>query len=77
MSQRSLGQLVLGTVVILAGVVLLLDRLGVVAAGSVWAVFWPLLLATFGLAALLVVPRAWLGPVLLVAFGVYWLLETL
>jgi hypothetical protein len=77
MSQRSLGQLVLGTVVILAGVVLLLDRLGVVAAGSVWAVFWPLLLAAFGLAALLVVPRAWLGPVLLVAFGVYWLLETL
>ena len=77
MSQRSLGQLVLGTVVILAGVVLLLDRLGVVAAGSVWAVFWPLLLTTFGLAALLVVPRAWLGPVLLVAFGVYWLLETL
>ena len=77
MSQRSLGQLVLGTVVILAGVVLLLDRLGVVAAGSVWAVFWPLLLGAFGLAALLVVPRAWLGPVLLVAFGVYWLLETL
>ena len=35
MSQRSLGQLVLGTVVILAGVVLLLDRMNVVSAGSV------------------------------------------
>ena len=77
MTQRSLGQLVLGTVVLLAGAVLLLDRLDVVAAGSVWAAFWPLLLAALGLAALLVVPRAWVGPVLLVAFGAYWLLETL
>ena len=77
MTQRSLGQLVLGTVVLLAGAVLLLDRLDVVAAGNVWAAFWPLLLAALGLAALLVVPRAWVGPVLLVAFGVYWLLETL
>ena len=76
MTQRSLGQLVLGTVVLLAGAVLLLDRLDVVAAGSVWAAFWPLLLAALGLAALLVVPRAWVGPVLLVAFGAYWLLET-
>jgi hypothetical protein len=77
MSQRSLGQLVLGTVIILAGVVLLLDRLDVVVAGNVWSVFWPMLLTALGLAALLVVPRAWLGPVLLVAFGVYWLLEAL
>lgn len=76
MSQRSIGQLVLGTVVILAGVVLLLDRLDVVTAGSVWSVFWPMLVTAFGIAALLVVPRAWLGPLLVTALGVYWLLES-
>lgn len=75
MSQRSLGQLVLGTVVILAGVVLLLDRMNVVSAGSVWSVFWPMLVTAFGVASLLVVPRAWLGPLLVTALGVYWLLE--
>ncbi len=75
MTQRSLGQLVLGTVVILAGVVLLLDRLEIVSAGSVWSVFLPMLVAAFGLASLLVVPRAWLGPLLVTALGVYWLLE--
>ena len=75
MTQRSIGQLVLGTVVILAGVVLLLDRLDVVSAGSVWSVFWPMLVTAFGVAALLVVPRAWLGPLLVTALGVYWLLE--
>ena len=77
MSQRSAGQLVLGTIVLIAGVVLLLDRLDVVVAGSVWAVFWPMLFAALGLASLVVVPRAWLGPVLVTAFGVYWLLEEL
>jgi hypothetical protein len=75
MTQRSIGQLVLGTIVILAGVVLLLDRLDVLVAGNVWSVFWPMLVAAFGVAALLVVPRAWLGPVLVTALGVYWLLE--
>ncbi|HEY0118755.1 MAG TPA: DUF5668 domain-containing protein [Cellulomonas sp.] len=77
MTQRSIGQLVLGTVVLLAGVVLLLDRLDVVSAGSVWSVFWPMLVTAFGVAALFVVPRAWLGPLLVTALGVYWLLEVL
>jgi hypothetical protein len=66
---------VFGTIVILAGVVLLLDRLDVLTAGNVWSVFWPMLVAACGVAALLVVPRAWLGPVLVTALGVYWLLE--
>ena len=74
MSQRSVGQLVLGTVVVLAGVVLLLDRLDVLAAGNVWAVFWPMLFTAFGVASLIVVPRAWLGPLLVTLLGVYWLL---
>lgn len=77
MSQRSIGQLVLGTIVILAGVVLLLDRLDVLVAGSFWSVFWPMLVAAFGVTGLLVVPRAWLGPALVTALGVYWLLEAL
>jgi hypothetical protein len=77
MTQRSIGQLVLGTVVILVGVVLLLDRLDVVAAGNVWAVFWPMLVAALGVASLFVVPRAWLGPLLVTALGVYWLLGAL
>lgn len=77
MTQRSIGQLALGTVVLLAGVVLLLDRLDVVSAGTVWSVFWPMLLTAFGLASLLVVPRAWLGPLLVTALGVAWLLGAL
>ncbi len=77
MNQRSIGQLVLGLVIILAGVVLLLDRLDVLAAGSVWAVFWPMLLTAVGVASVLVVPRAWLGPFLVTALGVYWLLFAL
>lgn len=77
MNQRSIGQLVLGTIVILAGVVLLLDRLDVLAAGSFWSVFWPMLVAAFGVTGLLVVPRAWLGPLLVTALGGYWLLEAL
>lgn len=77
MSQRSIGQLVLGLVVLLAGVTLLLDRLDVLQAGNVWSVFWPMLVTALGVAAFLVVPRAWLGPLLVTAAGVYWLLEAL
>lgn len=74
MTQRSVGQLVLGAIVLLAGVVLLLDRLDVLQAGSVWSVFWPLLVIAVGLASLALVPRAWLGPLLVTALGVFWLL---
>jgi hypothetical protein len=77
MSQRSIGQLVLGTLILLAGVVLLLDRLEVLAAGNVWAVFVPMAVTALGLASFLVVPRAWLGPLLVTALGVAWLLYEL
>lgn len=75
MTQRSVGQLVLGAVILLVGVVLLLDRLDVLRAGNVWAVFWPMLVVAIGLAALVVAPRAWLGPLLVTALGTYWLLD--
>ncbi len=75
MTQRSVGQLVLGAVVLLAGVVLLLDRLDVLQAGNVWAVFVPMLVIAVGLASLALVPRAWPGPVLVTALGAFWLLD--
>lgn len=75
MPQRPVGQLVLGSVLVLAGVALLLDRLDVLQTASLWEVLVPLAVITVGVAALALVPRAWIGPVLIIALGTFWLLE--
>ena len=77
--RRSRGQVLLGVLVVLAGVVLLLERTGVVEIdlGVVASTLWPLLVVLAGLTSLLLVPRAWFGPVVITAAGVVLLLDRL
>lgn len=77
--RRSLGQVLAGVLVVLAGVVLLLDRTGVVDIdlGTVASTLWPLLVVLVGLTSLLLVPHAWFGPVVITASGVVLLLDRL
>lgn len=77
MSRRSGGQVLVGALLVLAGVVLLLDRLDVLRASSVWSVLVPTAVVAVGAAALALVPRAWFGPVIVIAAGGLWLLDAL
>jgi len=66
-------QLLFGLVLLGLGVAMLLGRLGIVEV-SFWRIlgtWWPLLIVAAGLAALTTVPRAWPGPVGLIAVGVF------
>ncbi|MBF0686167.1 MAG: hypothetical protein IR158_00160 [Cellulomonas sp.] len=78
-SRRSYGQVLVGVLVVLAGVVLLLERTGVVEIdlGTVLATLWPLLVVLVGVTSLLLVPRAWFGPAVITAAGVVLLLDRL
>lgn len=78
-ARRSLGQVLVGVLVVLAGVVLLLERTGVVDVdlGTVVGTLWPLVVVLVGVTSLLLVPRAWFGPVVLTAAGVVLLLDRL
>jgi len=78
-SRRSYGQVLVGVLVVLAGVVLLLERTGVVEIdlGTVVATLWPLLVVLVGVTSLLLVPRAWFGPAVITAAGVVLLLDRL
>lgn len=69
--RASLGQLLLGLVVVLVGVVLLLERAGAVEVdlGDLLSLLWPLVVVLVGVAALVVVPRAWFGPAAITALG--------
>lgn len=77
MSRRSGGQVLVGALLVLAGVVLLLDRLDVLRASNVWSVLVPTAVVAVGAAALALVPRAWFGPVIVIAAGGLWLLDAL
>ncbi|ADG73492.1 conserved hypothetical protein [Cellulomonas flavigena DSM 20109] len=74
---RSLGQALLGVVVVLVGIVLLLERTGAVEVdlGDLLSMLWPLVVVLVGVAALVVVPRAWFGPAAITALGVALLLS--
>lgn len=69
--RTSLGQVLVGLVVVLVGVVLLLERSGAVEVdlGDVLSTLWPLAVVLVGVASLLIVPRAWFGPVAITALG--------
>ena len=65
-------QFLLGILLLLAGAALLLNRLDVVDV-TFWGLvgtWWPLAIVAVGLSALLTVPRAWPGPVVLITIGV-------
>lgn len=75
--RASLGQLLLGVVVVLVGVVLLLERAGAVEVdlGDLLSLLWPLAIVLVGVASLAVVPRAWFGPAAITALGAALLLS--
>ncbi|MBD7917381.1 hypothetical protein H9657_03685 [Cellulomonas sp. Sa3CUA2] len=78
-ARRSLGQVLVGVLVVLVGVVLLLERSGVVDVdlGTLASTLWPLLVVLVGVTSLLLVPRAWFGPAVITAAGVVLLLDRL
>jgi len=77
--RRSLGQVLVGVLVVVAGVVLLLSRTGAVDVdlGTVLSTLWPLVVVLVGVVSLLLVPRAWFGPAVVTAVGVALLLARL
>lgn len=72
-------QLLLGLALLGVGTVLLLGRLEIidVSIGELASTWWPLVIVLVGLSALLTVPRAWPGPVALMALGGLFLLDRL
>lgn len=75
--RRSVGQMLAGVLVVLAGVVLLLERTGAIEVdlGTLVGTLWPLVVVLVGVTSLLLVPRAWLGPAVITAVGVVLLLD--
>jgi len=79
MDRRPPVQVFLGVLIVAVGVVALLIQLDVIALdlGQLFADWWPLIIIGVGLAALVSVPRAWVGPSVIIAVGVFFLLRTL
>lgn len=79
MDGRTPVQVFLGSLLLAFGVVALLVQLDVITAdlGQVAADWWPLVVVGVGVAALVTVPRAWLGPTLVIGVGVLFLVQTL
>lgn len=79
MNRRPLSQAVLGFFVVAVGVAALLGQLGVVdvSLGEIFSTWWPLVIILIGLVALFAVPRAWVGPVFVIAVGVFFQLDSL
>ena len=64
-------QLFLGLLLVAIGGTALLGRLGVVGIdlGELVSTWWPMLIVLVGIAALVSVPRAWMGPALIILVG--------
>ena len=79
MDRRPPVQVFLGAVIVAVGVIALLIQLDVItlSLGALFADWWPLIVIGVGLAALVTVPRAWVGPTIVIAVGVLFLLVTL
>ncbi|PVU82848.1 hypothetical protein DDP54_07345 [Cellulomonas sp. WB94] len=79
MNQRPLSQVLVGLLIVAVGVSALLVQLGAVDLdlGELIATWWPLVIVLAGAAALVSVPRAWIGPVTVIAVGVFLQLSTL
>ena len=78
-NQRPLSQVLFGLLIVAVGVSALLVQLGVITVdlGQVVATWWPLLIVLAGVAALVSVPRAWIGPTTVIAVGVFLQLSAL
>lgn len=68
-----MGQRLFGIILLALGVVFLLDTLGVVEAGTIFRVFWPLILVIAGV--LQGTGGSWVGGGILIAFGGAFLLQ--
>jgi len=79
MDRRPPVQVFLGVLIVAVGVIALLIQLDVItlSLGALFADWWPLIVIGVGLAALVTVPRAWVGPTIVIAVGVLFLLVTL
>ena len=79
MKQRPLSQVLVGLLLVAVGVCALFVQVGAVDVdlGKLIATWWPLLIALAGAAALVSVPPAWIGPVTVIAVGVFLQLSTL
>ena len=71
------GRLVAGLALVTVGALYLLDQAGSVDAGSVMSRWWPLVIVAIGLAQLIVSPRAFVGPTIIMLAGVLLLGSTL
>jgi hypothetical protein len=78
-NQRPLSQVLFGLLIVAVGVSALLVQLGAVEVdlGKLIATWWPLLIVLAGAAALVSVPRAWIGPTTVIAVGVFLQLSAL
>ncbi|ACQ80371.1 conserved hypothetical protein [Beutenbergia cavernae DSM 12333] len=78
MNRRPAAQAFLGVVIVLIGVLALLSQLDVVTIdlGDLISTWWPLVIVGIGLVALVTVPRAWVGPTIIIAVGAFLLLMT-
>lgn len=72
----NLGRILLGLVVVAAGVLFLLDAANVLDAGTAIGRWWPVVIIALGALQLAQRPRSLLGPLLLVGAGVLLLLFT-
>ena len=79
MNRRPQPQFILGIAIVTVGIVGLLHRMGLVdlSLGDLVSTWWPLVIVGAGLAALSSAPRAWLGPVVVIAVGVFFQLGRL
>ncbi|CAN5357294.1 DUF5668 domain-containing protein [soil metagenome] len=79
MNKRPLSQVLFGLLIVAVGVSALLVQIGAIDVdlGNLIATWWPLLIVLAGAAALVSVPRAWIGPVTVIAVGVFLQLSTL
>lgn len=79
MTRRPQLQTLLGLLILVVGVAALLGQLGVVhvSLASLISTWWPMVIVAVGLAALVSVPRAWTGPAVVIAVGVFFQLDTL
>lgn len=71
MNRRPAPQVFLGLVIVAVGVIALLGQLDLVqvSLGELFSTWWPLVVIGLGLAALLTVPRAWVGPTAVILVG--------
>ncbi|KQR11920.1 LiaI-LiaF-like domain-containing protein [Cellulomonas sp. Leaf334] len=79
MDRRPPVQVFLGVLIVTVGVIALLIQLDLVDLnlGQLAADWWPLIVIGVGVVALVTVPRAWMGPSVIIAVGVFFLLRTL